>query len=64
MNKTDSGAIHEIEESDGVHFLALEYVPGETLAERIKRGAIPVDEALPLFKQIAEASAVTLGRDS
>ncbi len=40
--------------SDGVHFLVLEFVPGETLAERIKRGPIPVDEALPLFKQIAE----------
>ena len=37
-----------------MHFLALEYVPGETLAERIKRGPIPLDEALPLFKQIAE----------
>ena len=32
----------------------MELVEGETLAERIKRGAIPVDEALPLFLQIAE----------
>ncbi len=54
LNHPNIAAIHEIEESDGVHFLALEYVPGETLAERIKRGPIPIDEALPLFRQIAE----------
>ncbi len=54
LNHPNIAAIFEFEESDGVHFLALEYVPGETLAERIKRGAIPIDETLPLFKQIAE----------
>src|SRR5512137_1285175 len=37
------------------HFLAMELVPGEDLAERLKRGAIPVDEALGIAKQIAEA---------
>jgi len=36
------------------HFLAMELVEGEDLAERLKRGAIPVDEALALAKQIAE----------
>jgi Tol biopolymer transport system component len=54
LNHPNIAAIHQLEESDGVHFLALEYVPGETLLERIKRGPIPTDEALPLFKQIAE----------
>ena len=54
LNHPNIAAIHELEETDGVHFLALEYVPGETLAERIKRGPVPIDEALPLFKQIAE----------
>jgi serine/threonine-protein kinase len=54
LNHPNIAAIHQLEESDGVHFLALEYIPGETLAERIRRGPIPVDEALPLFKQIAE----------
>ena len=38
-----------------VHFLAMELVPGEDLAERLKRGAIPVDEAIAIAKQIAEA---------
>ena len=54
LNHTNIAAIHELEESGEVHFLALEYVPGETLAERIHRGPIPTDEALLLFKQIAE----------
>jgi len=38
-----------------VHFLVLEYVEGETLAARLKRGALPVGEALELCRQIAEA---------
>ena len=37
------------------HFLAMELVPGEDLAERLKRGPIPVDEALAFARQIAEA---------
>jgi serine/threonine-protein kinase len=43
--------------SDGsaVHFLAMELVEGEDLAERLKRGPIPVDEALAVAKQVAEA---------
>ncbi|HYN03616.1 MAG TPA: protein kinase, partial [Vicinamibacteria bacterium] len=38
-----------------VHFLAMELVEGEDLAERLKRGPIPVDEALAIAEQIAEA---------
>ena len=38
-----------------VHVLVLELVEGETLAERVRRGALPVDEALEVCKQIAEA---------
>ncbi len=37
------------------HFLAMELVEGEDLAERLKRGAIPVDEAVGIAKQVAEA---------
>ena len=48
-------AIHGLEESDGLRFLVLELVPGETLAERIARGPIPIAEALPIFRQVAEA---------
>jgi Tol biopolymer transport system component len=42
-------------DGSAVHFLAMELVPGGDLAERLKRGAIPVDEALEIAKQIAEA---------
>jgi serine/threonine-protein kinase len=44
-----------LEGGASVHFLAMELVPGEDLAERLKRGAIPVDEAIAIAKQIAEA---------
>ncbi len=55
LNHPNIATIHDIEESDGVRYLVMELVPGETLAERITQGAMPVDEALPIFKQIAEA---------
>jgi serine/threonine-protein kinase len=54
LNHPNIATLFDLQESDGTHFLVLEFVPGETLAERIKRGPIPADEALPLFKQIAE----------
>ena len=46
--------LHGFEEKGSTNFLVMELVDGETLADRIKRGAIPVDEAIPLFLQIAE----------
>jgi serine/threonine protein kinase/Tol biopolymer transport system component len=55
LNHPNIAALYELEESDGMEFLVLECVSGETLAERIKRGRIPIDDALPLFRQIAEA---------
>jgi serine/threonine protein kinase len=47
--------IHGLEEVDGVQFLVLELVDGENLDKRLARGCIPVDEALGIAKQIAEA---------
>ena len=55
LNHPNIAAIHGLEESDGVRALVLELVEGPTLADRIKRGPIPLDEALPIAKQIAEA---------
>ena len=55
LNHANIGGIHGLEESDGVKALVLEYIEGPTLADRIKQGPIPVDEALPIAKQIAEA---------
>jgi eukaryotic-like serine/threonine-protein kinase len=55
LNHPNIAAIHGLEESDGVKALVMELVEGATLADRIAQGAIPVDEALPIAKQIAEA---------
>jgi len=48
-------AIHGLEEADGVRFLVLELIPGETLADRVARGALPLRQALEIVRQIAEA---------
>ena len=55
LNHPHIAGILGLEETDGTKALVLELVEGETLADRILRGPIPVDEALPLAKQIAEA---------
>ena len=55
LNHPNIAQIHGIEEQDDTRALVLELVEGPTLAERIKQGPIPVDEALPIAKQIAEA---------
>ena len=55
LNHPNIAAIYGLEEADGKPFLALELVEGEDLKERLARGAIPVDEALEIAKQVAEA---------
>ena len=55
LNHPNIGGIHGLEESGGVTALVMELVEGEDLSQRIARGAIPIDEALPIAKQIAEA---------
>jgi Tol biopolymer transport system component len=55
LNHPQIGAIHGVEESDGVTALVLEYVEGQTLADRIARGPLPVNEAVPVALQIAQA---------
>ena len=55
LNHPNIAAIHGIEESEGTRALVLELVEGPTLADRISKGPIPLDEALPIAKQIAEA---------
>ena len=54
LNHNNIATLHGFEKEGDTSFLVMELVEGETLADRIKRGAIPVDEALPLFIQIAE----------
>src|ERR671934_242440 len=55
LNHPHIAAIYGLEEQGGVRGLVMELVDGETLADRIARGPIPLDEALPVAKQIAEA---------
>src|SRR5260221_14217860 len=55
LNHPNIAHIHGLEESSGVRALVMELVEGEDLAQRIARGPIPLDEALPIAKQIAEA---------
>jgi Tol biopolymer transport system component len=55
LNHPNVAAIYGLEEADGKPFLALELVEGEDLKERLARGAIPVDEALEIAEQVAEA---------
>src|SRR5215475_14289351 len=55
LNHPNIAAIYDLATQDRSQFLVLELVGGETLAERIARGPIPVEEALNIAKQIAEA---------
>src|SRR5262249_42669657 len=56
LNHPNIGAIYDLEEVDGSRFLVLELVEGETLAERIARGPIPIGEALTIAKQTSGSS--------
>ena len=55
LNHPNIAAIYGLEESEGITALVMELVEGDDLSQRIARGAIPLDEALPIAKQIAEA---------
>src|SRR5688500_1828401 len=55
LNHPHIGSIYGVEEADGQRFLVLELVDGETLAARIQRGPLPVDESLAIAREIAEA---------
>src|SRR3984893_9508906 len=56
LNHPNIATIHGLEDSNGTSYLVMELVPGETLAQRIKReGAVPVEESLTIARQIAEA---------
>src|SRR5919201_5597510 len=55
LNHPNIAGIYDVQEADGSRFLVLELVEGETLADRIQRGPIPVSEALRIAKSICEA---------
>jgi Tol biopolymer transport system component len=55
LNHPNIGAIYGVEEAAGVRALILELVEGPTLADRIAQGPIPLEEVIPIAKQIADA---------
>jgi len=55
LNNTNIAAIYGLEESNGVCGLVMELAEGPTLADRVSKGPIPLDEALAVARQIAEA---------
>jgi serine/threonine protein kinase len=57
LNHPHIGAIYGIDETDGIQFLVLELVDGETLEQRIVRGPAPLDEGLRIADEIADALA-------
>jgi len=62
LNHPNIAAIYDLEEAGGSFFLVLELVEGETLAERLKGGRIPLDEALQIAAQIVDALAAAHDR--
>ena len=52
LNHTNIAAIHGLETTEGLHFLVLELVPGDTLAARLARGPMPIADALAVARQI------------
>src|SRR5262245_9973971 len=55
LNHPNIAIIYGLEKSQGTYALVMELVEGEDLSQRIARGPIPIDEVLPIAKQIAEA---------
>jgi serine/threonine-protein kinase len=54
MNHPNIATLYGLEESDGKRFIVMELVEGQTLAHRLLKGALPVEEALEVCRQIAE----------
>ena len=55
LNHPNIATIYGLEEADHTRFLVLELVPGDTLAQRITQGPLPIDDTIRICRQIAEA---------
>ena len=55
LNHPHICTLYDVGEQDGIDYIIMEYIDGETLAERIARGPIPIDETVAIARQIAEA---------
>src|SRR5262245_56087631 len=54
LNHPNVATVHGFHDVDGVRFLVMELVSGETLEERLKRGALAADEAVPIARKIID----------
>ena len=55
LNHPHICTLHDIGSQDGIDFLVMEYLDGETLAQRLGKGALPLDQALQVAIEIADA---------
>ena len=55
LNHPHICTLHDIGSQDGIDFLVMEYLDGETLAQRLEKGALPLDQTLQIAIQIADA---------
>ncbi len=55
LNHPHICTVFDVGQQSGLHYLVMEHLQGETLASRIERGAVPVDEALAIATQVADA---------
>src|SRR5262245_30227074 len=55
LNHTNIATVHDFQQSGDRHFLVMELVDGETLAERLTRGALGIDESIEIAGQLADA---------
>ncbi|HXV61465.1 MAG TPA: protein kinase [Vicinamibacteria bacterium] len=52
LNHPNVATLHGMEDSEGIHFLVMELIEGNTLSDRIVHGPVPLDEARPLLEQL------------
>jgi serine/threonine protein kinase len=57
LNHAHICTLHDIGAHEGIDYLVMEYLEGETLADRLKRGALPIEQAIELARQMASALA-------
>jgi serine/threonine protein kinase/WD40 repeat protein len=62
LDHPNIGAIYDFEESDGAHFLVMQFVEGKTLAERIAQGPLPLKDVAEIFVQVAAALEAAHGQ--
>src|SRR5215471_18668099 len=55
LNHPHICTLHDVGQQDGIDYLVIEFLEGQTLAERLERGALPLDEALKIAIEIADA---------